>query len=128
MTATYLALGALALAIATGVLWFRAVYAVALPKNRLGYLLVMLAAAATAMAALVTGEGWPGGVAAGITLLVAGFFFLTVAISKQVTGEGAITVGDPLPHFIATDENGEQFDSQALAGNPVLIKFFRGHW
>lgn len=128
MTPTSLALGALVLALSAGIQWFRAVYKVALPTSRAGYLLMMLVTTVAATAALLMGVGWLGGIAAGVALSIAGFFFLTVAISKQVTGEDAIAMGDPLPHFTATDENGEQFDSQALAGNPVLIKFFRGHW
>lgn len=128
MTPTYIALGALALAIAAATRWFRAVHNVKLPNSRMGYLFVMLIVTVAAIASLVAGVGWLGGIAAGIAVVIAGFFFLTVAISKQVTGTGAIAVGDSLPGFTAIDENGEQFDSAVLAGNPVLIKFFRGHW
>ncbi|MFK7974862.1 MAG: hypothetical protein AB8C02_01925 [Halioglobus sp.] len=128
MTATTLALGSLAIALAAGVQWFRAVHRVAIPENRSGYLLVMLVSALTGIAAFMLGVGWVGGIAAGLAVTIACFFFLTVAISRQVAAQDAIAVGDKLPHFTATDENGEQFDSLALTGNPVLIKFFRGHW
>jgi hypothetical protein len=128
MTALYLALGALALAIVTAVRWFRAVYQVALPRSRTGYLLAMFCVALASVAALAGSPGIAGGVAAGVALVIAAFFFLTVAISRQVTGKQAITVGSAIPHFTATDENGEHFDSLVLAGNPALIKFFRGHW
>ena len=38
------------------------------------------------------------------------------------------TDGDTIPDFTALDEFGQTFDSSALAGHPVLIKFFRAHW
>lgn len=128
MTASYIAFGSLALALAAGVHWFRAIHRVALPKNRTGYLLTMLLAALGAVAALFIGVGWLGGIAASIAIVIPSLFFLLVAISRQDVADDAITVGDSLPHFTATDEYGENFDSLTLAGNPVLIKFFRGHW
>ena len=85
-------------------------------------------AAALGVAALVGGPGWLGGVPAGLGVLASVFFLATVVIGGQKVGDGAIHVGASLPHFTATDENGEVFDSQSLAGHPVLIKFFRGHW
>jgi peroxiredoxin len=51
-----------------------------------------------------------------------------VSISRQQLGDDAIAVGSTIPSFTATDEHGKIFDSQSLAGQPVLIKFFRGHW
>ena len=56
------------------------------------------------------------------------FFAFTVAIGKQKVGDRAIRVGDTIPDFTALDEFGQTFDSSALAGHPVLIKFFRAHW
>jgi len=37
-------------------------------------------------------------------------------------------VGDQIPYFTAIDDEGVRFESDALAGTPVLIKFFRAHW
>lgn len=128
MSAMTLGCGALALALVAAVQWFRAVHQVALPQRRTGYMLIMLAVSAAAAIALTNSPGWLGGAAAVIALTIAGLFLLTVAISKQVTADDAIKVGDTIPAFTATDENGESFDSIALAGNPALIKFFRGHW
>jgi cytochrome oxidase Cu insertion factor (SCO1/SenC/PrrC family) len=56
------------------------------------------------------------------------FFLLTVAIGSQKVTDDAIEVGATIPSFTATDEHGQTFDSQSLAGHPALIKFFRGHW
>jgi peroxiredoxin len=39
-----------------------------------------------------------------------------------------IRVGDLVPAFEAPDEHGALFRSSSLNGEPLLIKFFRGHW
>jgi hypothetical protein len=49
------------------------------------------------------------------------------ALRKQGAGD-AIAVGDSLPVFSALDGEGAVFESASLAGSPVLLKFFRGHW
>jgi cytochrome oxidase Cu insertion factor (SCO1/SenC/PrrC family) len=56
------------------------------------------------------------------------FFTVLVAISRQRVGPGAIQVGATLPDFEATDEEGQPFRLSRLAGQPILLKFFRGHW
>ena len=63
-----------------------------------------------------------------ISLLAAALLLLTVMIGGQKVGDKAIQIGMTIPAFTAPDEQGRTFDSAALAGNPVLIKFFRGHW
>jgi hypothetical protein len=128
MQATALGIGALLLTLGTGTLWVRALRRVALPKNRSGFLVVFLLAGALGALALALDPGWIGGVAAGFSIFVALFFALTVAIGKQKAGADAIGIGASLPAFTAIDEHGETFNSLSLAGNPVLIKFFRGHW
>ena len=72
--------------------------------------------------------GLLGGVPAGIGAAAATFFLFTVAIGNQKVAAGAIQAGDAIPRFSAIDEHGQTFDSESLAGHPVLIKFFRGHW
>jgi hypothetical protein len=128
MQATALGIGALLLTLGAGTLWIRALKQVALPKNRLGFLATFLLAGALGVIALVQGAGWLGGAAAAFSILVALFFALTFAIGDQKVDAQAINVGDPLPAFTAIDEHGEIFNSVSLNGNPVLIKFFRGHW
>ena len=39
-----------------------------------------------------------------------------------------VKLGDPLPAFTALDDEEEKFDIRSLAGTPLLLKFFRGHW
>ena len=128
MQATALGLGALLLTLASGISWVRALRRVAVPKNRSAYLSLFLLAGAMGVTALLQGAGWMGGVAAGFSIFVALFFALTMAIGNQKVAAKAISVGAALPAFTATDEHAAMYDSASLAGNPVLIKFFRGHW
>ena len=124
------ALGFLALLISggTGFLWLRAAHQVQLPKNRSGFIAVLFGAGALGAIALAKGPGWIGGVPAVLAVIIGAFFCFTVAISRQRVGVDAIRVGSTIPEFAARDENGEMFHSSALAGHPVLIKFFRAHW
>jgi peroxiredoxin len=54
---------------------------------------------------------------------------MTIYVSPQTLDTArSIKVGDTIPHFTATDGNGNTFDSASLQGHLVLIKFFRAHW
>jgi hypothetical protein len=128
MHATALGICALLLTLGAGTFWIRALRRVAVPKNRAVFLTAFLLAGVLGVAALLQGAGWVGGVPAVFSIVVALFFMLTVAIGNQKTAASAIRVGDAIPAFTAVDEHGQTFNSQTLAGNPVLIKFFRGHW
>ena len=123
-------LGFLALAVGavTVVLWFRQIGQVDIPEDRTTYVIFFLSAAALGVGAFVAGVRWFGGVAAALAIIIGSFFPFSVAISRQEVAANAIRVGDSIPVFSALDENGEIFESKALAGNPALIKFFRGHW
>jgi len=126
----------LTLMIITGIVWFRAAFRVSLPRNRTAYVLAVVVTLSLAAASFLTGTtantsaavDVAASIAAGLAALLAALFLFTVAISRQKTAADAIAVGDTIPAFTATDENGEQFDSAVLADNAVLIKFFRGHW
>ena len=128
MNATVLGMSALILTLVSLVLWIRALRNVSLPENRSGYLIAFVLAGALGIATLSQSPGWLVGILAVFPIVVALFFSLTFAIGGQFTGPDAIAVGATLPTFTAIDEHGETFDSSDLAGNPVLIKFFRGHW
>ncbi len=128
MNATMLGMSALILTLVSVVLWMRAVRNVSLPENRSGYLIALVLAGVLGALALSQSPGWLVGVPAVFPIVIALFFSLTFAIGGQFVGPDAIAVGATLPTFTAIDENGETFDSSSLAGNPVLIKFFRGHW
>jgi len=128
-SATALALGALLLALGSWALWFRAIQRVAVPRDRRGYLALMLAALALGIAAFGHGAGWLAGSAAAVAIAAACAFLATVAISRQKGGPGAFEVGRPLPDFEALGEDGAPFRLSSLgAGRPLLLKFFRGHW
>ncbi|MGH0029238.1 MAG: hypothetical protein ACQGVC_05580 [Myxococcota bacterium] len=118
----------LAVVLASGALWFRRALAVRLPADRRGFVAVWLVGIALGVAALGQGAGWLAGVPAALAVLGGVFFCFTVAISRQRAADDAIAVGATLPAFRAPDDTGAVFDSAVLAGRPVLIKFFRGHW
>jgi hypothetical protein len=128
MTDTYLGFASLAVLATSLILWFRAMGRLAIPQNRAGYLASWALAAALGVTALLGGPGWLGGVPAGIGAFASLTFLLLVSISRQKLGNEAIMVGATIPDFTAVDEHGQTFDSQSLAGHPVLIKFFRAHW
>ena len=128
MNATMLGMSALVLTLVSVVLWIRAVRNVSLPENRSGYMIALVLAGVLGIVALSQSPGWLVGVPAVFSIIIALFFSLTFAIGGQFVGSDATAVGATLPTFTAIDEHGETFDSLSLAGNPVLIKFFRGHW
>ncbi len=128
MTGTPLAFLALAIVVGSAALWFRRMYQVRIPRNRTPFLAVWLFGAALAVIALFQGTGWIGGTAAVLAICFGACVAFTMAISRQITAADAIKVGAPLPAVLAPDENGETFELSSLAGKPVLLKFFRGHW
>ena len=128
MTDTTMAYIAFVLIAGSVAMWVRALRSVAVPNNRIVYIVVWAAGAAAALSALFGSPGWLGGTLAVISLVTAALLLLTVFIGGQKLGSDVIRVGMPIPAFSAPDEHGQVFDSATLAGNPVLIKFFRGHW
>ena len=128
MTDTYLGLASLVVVAASTALWIRALRRVKIPKNRGGFVAAWVVAAGLGVTALAGEPGWLGGIPAGIAVFASTFFLLTVAVGGQKVAGDAIRVGATIPPFAATDEHGQTFDSESLAGHPVLIKFFRGHW
>ncbi|MEM1436686.1 MAG: hypothetical protein AAGG11_21735 [Pseudomonadota bacterium] len=123
-----LGLAALALVVGSGVLWFRAARVVALPENRSFYVAVWFAGVVLAGLSLIGSPGWVGGIAALVALLGGALLLFTVAISRQRIGDASIRPGSRIPEFSAPDEHGTHFESSSLAGQPLLLKFFRGHW
>jgi hypothetical protein len=128
MDDAYLGLASLAVVGISSHLWIRALKRVAIPKNRGGFVAACVVAAGLGVTALAGEPGWLGGIPAGMAVFASTFFLLTVAIGSQKVTDDAIEVGATIPSFTATDEHGQTFDSQSLAGHPALIKFFRGHW
>jgi len=59
---------------------------------------------------------------------VGNFLLYLLFTDAQKAGEDMIKVGDAIPTYKGTDENGKIFDTSTLSGKRVLIKFFRGFW
>lgn len=123
-----LGLVALMVGATTTALWFHAALALRLPRNRSPFVVGWLAGAVLGLVSLFGEPGWAGGSAAVLAIAGGCFLSFTVAVSRQRVGEDAIGVGDSLPDFRAPDEHGAIFEAASLAGRPVLLKFFRGHW
>jgi len=123
-----LSIVAFALVSATGFLWFRRAFAVALPENRTGFVICMIVGVCLGIAGLVQGAGLAGGILSTLAILLGGMFVFTWLISAQKGGSGTLQIGSPLISFSAPDHLGNSFDSNTLDGRPILLKFFRGHW
>lgn len=128
-TGTKFGIVALALAVGTTLLWFRLTNTVGLPDSRAGFVVAWLGAVALGVFAFVRGTSIPGALPPVLGMLISGFLLFTVYISPQTLDTArSIKVGDTIPHFTAPDGKGQIFDSDALNGHLVLIKFFRAHW
>ena len=128
MSADMLAWVAFGIVAVSMTLWFIAMNQVLIPKDRSDYVAAWVGGALLGLVALFQGASGLAFIL-GLVALVAGTLFtVLVVISPQITDDGAVSVGDALPAFVAPDEHGGRFDSAELAGHPVLIKFFRGHW
>ena len=119
---------AFAITLATGLLWYRRIQAVAIPENRLPFVGAAAAGAIVGLLALSNGPGWLGGALAVLAVLGGGFIVFTYAVSAQKGGTGRFRVGQLVPDFTAPDENDQPVALASFAGRPLLLKFFRGHW
>ncbi len=118
-------LGLLIILVTTGT-WFWRAWRVRIPTST-PYPFIMLWALGLVLGidALMGGTEssyatWAVGV--GVSLL---YLIFTGA---QKVSDTMINVGDQIPAFTGTNDEGETFDSSSLSGSRVLIKFFRGHW
>lgn len=128
MSATTLAYLGFALLGGALFLWYRMMIEVALEGRRWISVSMVSASVVLAIAAFTGDPGLLPGILAGITaVLGAGFLFLLM-LSPQSKQPPAFELGSPMPDFAAPDENGQPFTVSSLAGKPVLLKFFRGHW
>lgn len=127
---TGIALGVVSFLLVAGsmALWARRIRQVRIPTDRRGFVACWVGGAALGVLALAQGPGWVGGVPAGLAAVAGIFFSALVYISPQRVAEDAIRVGESLRGFTAPDENGDEFSIASVAGKPVLLKFFRGHW
>ncbi len=51
----------------------------------------------------------------------------TEQLASSGLPEQALSVGESMPNFQATDSSGTNFDS-STADRPLVVGFFRGHW
>jgi hypothetical protein len=109
-------------------LWAQRIKRVQIPADRRGFVACWVGGAALGILALTQGAGWVGGIPAGIAAVAGTFFSALVYISPQKVADNAVQVGESLRGFTALDENGDDFSIASVAGKPVLLKFFRGHW
>jgi hypothetical protein len=117
---------ALALVVPTTLVWAWLAFKVRVPVNRMPFLALWGGGAALGVIALLqSGGSVSAWVAAG---LGGSLVFLALTGGQRATAPDSVKVGDRLPAFTAQDEHGQPFDSRSLAGNPLLLKFFRGHW
>jgi hypothetical protein len=125
-----IALGVAAFILVAGsmALWFQRMKRVQIPEDRRGFVACWVGGATLGILALIQGAGWVGGIPAGVAAGAGIFFSVLVYISPQKVADNAIRVGERLRGFTALDENGNDFSIASVAGRPVLLKFFRGHW
>jgi hypothetical protein len=123
-------LGILAFLLVAGsmALWFQRIQSVQIPSDRRIFVACWAGGAALGVLALTQGAGWIGGIPAGIAVAAGAFFSALVFVSPQRVADNAIQVGERLRDFSAMDENGDEFSISSMAGKPLLLKFFRGHW
>ncbi len=118
----------LGIALISVFLWNRQIQQVAIPENRTAFVIAFVVAALVGASAFVMRTRWFGAIPALMAIAIGAFLTFTVSISRQEVATTGIQVGQTIPHFTAIDRHGEPFDSASLAGKPVLVKFFRGHW
>ena len=121
-----IALLALLLVLSATIAWAVAAYRLTMPDNRTPFIAAWSCGALLGLAALLF--GLPGRGAAITALVLGGLLLFLAAASRQKLAAEAIAVGDTMPAFVGLDQNGDTFDSASVAGTPLLLKFFRGHW
>jgi hypothetical protein len=80
-----------------------------------------------AIVSLFQSPGIVGGAAAVLTILVGGlvgYLFSQGPLPKRIN----VKVGEPAPGFTLDDWDGNSFSLTAGEGDPLLLKFYRGHW
>jgi cytochrome oxidase Cu insertion factor (SCO1/SenC/PrrC family) len=109
-------------------LWWRSIQRVELAERRWLVNVMLWVAAGIGAIALLLDPGtfgqWFAGGSLGLGVVYSGL----LAISGQSKQPPEFAIGSPIPDFTVPDENGEPFQIADLRGQPVLIKFFRGHW
>jgi hypothetical protein len=127
------AAGALAV-VGSWVLYLATVPSGRVPARPVGHMVVQGLGTTAALSSLWLAV--PGGFMAVImaisvaspALIMGPLFFFLLSQRKTPIGRLTVRVGDRLPEFSAVDSSGAPFRSPQLAGQRILLKFFRGHW
>ena len=119
---------ALAIAVGAAAEFARRIRRVAVPARRTGFDVAFATALVLGVAAFVRGVGLAAGTAAAIACTIGGAMLLVRTQSAQSRKRPRVAVGEPILDFTAPDEHGRPFRLASLAGRPILLKLFRGHW
>lgn len=114
----------LIMVLGAAVRWFWLAIKVEIPHDSTNYASVWGIGGALGLFGLAFG----GGGIAGTAMILGFLLFYLVNTGAQKVGANELKVGSNIPAFSATDDAGNAFDSAALGGKPMLLKFFRGHW
>ena len=99
------------------------------PGLRAGALIALVLGLASVVAAVSQGGAWWVTLALSLPAVLTGSLFLFIIAQRRVTVPGIrVDIGGPMRPFQALHADGSPFDSHSLAGQRVLLKFFRGHW
>ncbi len=80
-----------------------------------------------AMWTLILSPGWIVGTFAAITVILGGFVLYLFSQNGVPKGIG-VSVGGPALAFTAPDGAGGTFSYAPGQNDPLLLKFYRGHW
>jgi hypothetical protein len=108
--------------------WFHLLNTVGLAGRRAPLFAAIGAGIALGIAALTREPGWIGGGLAAVAIAVGLVWIALGLVAPQSRQQPTIRVGGPLPDFEAPDHEGRIFRLSSLRGQPILLKFFRGHW
>jgi hypothetical protein len=123
-----LAVIGLAIVVAALGLWFRLLHRVALAGRRTPLFVAIGVGVALAFAAALQQPGWIGGALAALAIALGLVWIALGLVAPQSRQRPAIAVGAPILDFEALDHAGRRFRLSSLGAQPVLLKFFRGHW
>jgi hypothetical protein len=127
------ALAGLGLVLGSWITYMATVPSGKVPARPLGHLTAQAAGGLLALWSIASSVGTDVGVlrpalAGGMAVTMSGLFFFLYSQRATPVGKLAMKVGDMLRPFTARTADGKAFDSDALHGRRVLLKFFRGHW
>ncbi len=128
MSAQWFPLVALTLAVAGWAVYLIQIARSTVPAAPLGNIVVQVAALAGAAYGIATAPSALTIPAGGVAMIMSGLFLFLLTQRRTPVGNIRVAVGQPLIPFTAKDAQGANFESSALDGRRILLKFFRGSW